>query len=170
VVAVLHGRVWSGVHVRKAHSGQLDAFDGGGHMPLALLDACGQWVDAAPAWPASGQMGWEVLRLSPPRVELIYSHADADGWLVDAARRHANAMGPLDGLILAGTGHGTLHQGLQEAVRRAAAQGVRVWRSSRVARGGVISREGDEWPAAGDLTPPQARVALMLALLSERAS
>lgn len=170
VVAVLHGRVWSGAHVRKAHSAQLDAFDGGGHMPLALLDAGGQWVDAAPAWPASGQMGWEVLQSSPPRVELIYSHADADGWLVDAALAHARTQGPLHGLVLAGTGHGTLHHGLLEAVRRAATQGVRVWRSSRVARGGVVSREGDEWPAGGELTPPQARVALMLVLLSERAN
>lgn len=170
VVAVLHGCIWSGAQVRKAHTTQLDAFDGGLHAPLAVLDADGNWTQATSTWPASGQLGWQVLKQAPPRVEIVYSHADADGWLVDAALAHAQAHGPLDGLILAGTGHGTLHQGLLDAVRRAASTGVRIWRSSRVGRGGVASREGDEWPAAGELTPAQARVALMLERLSERVS
>jgi L-asparaginase len=165
VVAVLHGRIWSGAHVRKAHSCQLDAFDGGGQAPLATLGPEGQWLSAADAWPASGHVGWQVLAQAAPRVEIMHSHADADGWLLDAALAHALQHGPLAGVVLACTGHGTLHHGLDAAVGRAAGLGVTVWRSTRVARGGVQPREGDVLPACGELTPAQARVALMLYLL-----
>lgn len=165
VVAVLHGRIWAGLHVRKAHTCALDAFDGGGHSPLARLDERGQWHEVITPWPASGKAGWQPLGAEPPRVEIIHSHTDADGWMVRAALAHARQHGPLKGLVLAGTGHGTLHQGLEAALTQAVAQGVAIWRSSRVARGGVSSREGDVFAACGELTPAQARVALMLYLL-----
>jgi L-asparaginase len=165
VLAVMHDRIWSGAHVRKAYSSSLDAFDGGGHDPLALLDEHGAWTQVGTHWPQAGGAGLAVLSNRPPRVEIVCSHADADGWLVDAALAHAAPGHALAGIVVAGTGHGTIHEGLQAALVRAAAQGVTVWRSSRVARGGVTGREGDVWPAGGDLTPAQARVALMLTLM-----
>ena len=167
VAAVLAGRTWSARDVRKAHTHAIDAFDGGGEAPMA----------AGEAWPAPLGWGWSCLSALPPRVELITSHADADGWLVDAALRHAASVGPLDGLVVAATGHGTVHEGLEAALQRAREAGVVVWRSSRVARGGVQPREGDGgceregaavWPAAGSLTAAQARVMLMLTLLRQR--
>lgn len=165
VVAVLNGRIWAGSQVRKACSTALDAFDGGGHPPLAELDEHDRWYQVVKPWPASGKGGWSVLKAQAPRVEIIHSHADADGWMVEAALAHAAKHGPLKGLVLAGTGHGTLHKGLERALAKAVTQGVAVWRSTRVARGGVAYREGDVFEAAGDLTPAQARVALMLFLL-----
>jgi L-asparaginase len=168
VLAVMHDRIWSGAHVRKAYSSALDAFDGGGHEPLALLDEHGAWTQVSANWPTQADgAGLSVLAKKPPRVEIVFSHADADGWLVDAALAHSKTSkdAPLAGLVVAGTGHGTIHEGLQAALERAVAQGVAVWRSSRVARGGVSVREGNVWPACGDLTPAQARVALMLDLL-----
>jgi L-asparaginase len=173
VLAVLHDRIWSGAHVRKAYSSALDAFDGGGHQPLALLDEHGAWTQVSAAWPTQADgAGLSVLVQEPPRVEIVFSHADADGWLVDAALAHSKTTThePLAGLVVAGTGHGTIHEGLQSALERAVAQGITVWRSSRVARGGVNVREGDVWAACGDLTPAQARIALMLHLLGVPAS
>ena len=193
VVAVMHGRVWSANDVRKSHSRALDAFDGGGALPLLTFKP----LDASPdegvaqtlagfglraeahqqdawteevwphAWPACGRLGWGYLEADPPRVEIVCSHADADGWLVRAMLAYGEAAErPLRGIVVAGTGHGTLHEGLTQALREAARQGVTVWRSSRVARGGVLAREGDEWPAVPDLTAAQARVALTLSLLA----
>ena len=160
VVAALAGRVWSARDVRKAHSHDIDAFDGGGAEPLGELAA----------WPQPRALGWHWLRsMDPPRVEVVTSHADADGWLVDAALAHARSSGQkLDGLIVACTGHGTVHEKLEAALQRAREAGAVVWRSSRVARGGVQPREGDTWLAAGSWTPAQARVCLMLELLSAR--
>jgi len=160
VTVALAGRVWSARDVRKAHSHAIDAFDGGGAEPL----------DEIAPWPQPQARGWQCLQASPmPRVEIVTSHADADGWLVDAALAHAQATGVrLDGLVVACTGHGTLHEKLAAALQRARDAGVAVWRSSRVARGGVQPRDGDTWPAAGNWTPAQARVHLLLDLLSAR--
>ncbi len=167
VVAVMHGRVWSAVDVRKAHSHALDAFDGGGASPLVVLAQDDRSEAVWPsAWPACGRFGWGYLEVNPPRVEIVCSHADADGWLVRAMLAHAQTSErPLRGIVVAGTGHGTLHEGLAQALREATQQGITVWRSSRVARGGVLAREGDEWPAVPHLTAAQARVALTLSLL-----
>ena len=160
VAVALAGRVWSARDVRKAHSHAIDAFDGGDAPPLN---------DSSP-WPAPDALGWQLLDASrAPRVEIVFSHADADGWLVDAALAHASStQTKLDGLVVACTGHGTWHRGLEAALSRARDVGVVVWRSSRVARGGVQPRPDDEWVAAGDATPAQARVRLMLQLLSGR--
>ncbi len=160
VAVALAGRIWSARDVRKAHSHAIDAFDGGGAEPLGELTP----------WPQPQAGGWQCLQATPmPRVEIVTSHADADGWLVDAALAHAQASGQkLDGLIVACTGHGTLHEKLEAALQRARDEGVSVWRSSRVARGGVQPRDGDTWPAAGHWTPAQARVRLLLELLSAR--
>ncbi len=160
VAAVLAGQTWSARDVRKAHSNAIDAFDGGGAEPL----------DDLTPWPQPQARGWHwLLPTRPPRVEIITSHADADGWLVDAALAHALSSGQkLDGLVVACTGHGTVHEKLEVALQRARDAGVTVWRSSRVARGGVQPREGDHWPAAGTWTPAQARVRLLLELLSAR--
>lgn len=167
VVAVMHGRVWSAIDVRKAHSHALDAFDGGGASPLVALAQDDRSEAVWPsAWPTCGRFGWGYLEVNPPRVEIVCSHADADGWLVRAMLAHAQTSArPLKGIVVAGTGHGTLHEGLTQALREATQQGITVWRSSRVARGGVLAREGGEWPAVPHLTAAQARVALTLSLL-----
>lgn len=172
VVALMHGRVWAGAQVRKAHSHALDAFDGGGATPLLVFEPGG--LTAAPhavspwptAWPGCGALGWACLGAAPPRVEIVHSHADADGWVVDAMLAHSlKASRPLKGIVVAGTGHGTLHMDLMRALSEAEHQGVTIWRSTRVARGGVLMREGDHWRAVPDLTAAQVRVALTLALM-----
>ena len=99
-----------------------------------------------------------------PRVTLIYSHSGADGRDVRAMM----AQDPPDGFVLAGTGNGTVHQDLEAACIDAQGQGVYVLRASRCVWGGVQSRAGDVFPHAGGLTAVQARLALMLHLLSLR--
>ena len=192
VVAVMHGRVWSAGAVRKSHTHAPDAFDGGDAPPLVTLkrepveleedvvkalsrlgfraQGAGAAEPAEESWTSvwhrCGRWGWGCLEADPPRVEIVCSHADADGWIVRAMLAQAKTTTrPLRGIVVAGTGHGTIHAGLTEALREAACQGVTVWRSSRVARGGVLPREGDEWPGVPHLTAAQARVALMLSLL-----
>lgn len=161
VAVMLAGRLWAACDLRKAHSWHIDAFDGGGALPLArtiegVLTATGR------DWPPSrGWLNASLLALTAlPRVEMVTSHADADGALVDALLASSRPAG----IVVACTGNGTLHEGLQAALERAQAQGVAIWRSTRVAQGGVGAKPQDRWPAAGSLTPAQARVALSLAL------
>ncbi len=174
VVVALHGKVWSALEVRKAHSHAIDAFDGGEAEPLALVDEAGMvhpLMDGrgAGAWPAA--QGWLADQPLPnrlPPVLLVTSHADADGSEVDAWRAAHGSKGTQGtlGVLVAGTGHGTIHQSLHAALVRAHDAGVVVWRCTRVARGGILAApdEGAAWPACGALTPGQARLALALAL------
>ena len=76
------------------------------------------------------------------------------------------AQDPPDGFVVAGTGNGTVHQNLETALMEAQAQGAQVLRASRCAWGGVQTREGDIFSHAGNLTAVQARIALILHLLS----
>ncbi len=168
VVAVMGGRVWAGTDVRKAHSWALDAFDGGGAPALATVQA-GVVSSLQASWPQP--LGWlagmsDASLVWPealPHVALLVAHADAGPQLLDLLLQDLT----LRGLVLAGTGHGTLPAAWDDALRLAHARGVVIWRSSRVAQGGVqVSRASAEspWPAAGHLTASQARLALSLAL------
>lgn len=170
VVAVMNGTVWAGRDVRKSHTSHVDAFDGGGAPPLGQIDEEGRH-SLFSAWPQP--LGWmtHALLTMPmlPDVEIVVSHADADGRLVRAILESPTMQGQaLRGLVVAGTGGGTVHEKLEQALGEAVARGVVVWRSSRVARGGVAARDGERWPAAGPFTAAQARVGLALLLALER--
>jgi L-asparaginase len=165
VVAVIHGRVWAGIEVRKAHAWHVDAFDGGDALPLATIQG-GSVLPSDRSLPQS--LGWAGSQGAPacpdhlPPVALITSHADADGALIDAWCGAVKA--PVRGLVVACTGLGTLHESIEAALLRARTASVVVWRSTRVARGGIQGSPDEVWPSTGALTPAQARLALSLAL------
>ena len=69
------------------------------------------------------------------------------------------------GLVVAATGNGTIHVGLEAALRRAQAQGVRVVRASRCASGRVLPTNNSEFAHSHGLSPVKARIALMLDLM-----
>ncbi|MEF7617350.1 asparaginase [Aquincola sp. MAHUQ-54] len=164
VLAVLAGTVHAGAEVRKTHPYRLDAFGSGDAGPLARIEA-GR-LRQFRNWPASGAA--EAARLAQkvaqaagrwPWVEILTSTTGTDGRAVDALRAAGVA-----GIVAAGTGNGALHGAMEAALREAQAAGVRVLRCTRCAEGGVIDTAG-ALPSAGTLTPQQARVALLLALL-----
>ena len=161
VVAVLAGTIHAAGDVRKVHTYRVDAFGSGDAGPLGVVQ------EGVPtlwrAWPGGTALGMGVLaRARLPRVAIVTSHADADGSVVDALRAHG-----IDGIVVAGTGNGTLHEGLHAALRRARDEGgVRVLRCSRVAAGAIVPTGRDDFDDAGALTPAQARVELLLRLLA----
>lgn len=172
VLAVCAGRILGAQEVQKVHSSRLDAFGAGEAGDLGRVQQ-GR-VERRRDWPQSRvpqEMLLEsLLALSAlPRVEIVLSHAAACGATVDAlvdpalAARHGAP--PVRGLVLAGTGGGTVHHELEAALRRAQAAGVRVLRSTRCADGFLQPRPGDEFPVAAGLSPVKARLALMLELL-----
>lgn len=159
VVAVLGGVVHGAGDVRKVHSYRIDAFDSGDAGPVARIEEGRLRVFRS--WPAGEALG--VARLAAPawpRVGIVLSHAGVDGVLVDALLQQGAR-----GIVVAGTGHGTVHRDLEAALLRAQAAGVRVMRCSRVAAGPVLGHPGDVLPAGGELSPCQARVELLLQLL-----
>ena len=159
VVAVLAGSIHGALDVRKVHTYRIDAFGSGDAGPIGVVQE-GRVTLWRP-WPSGEALGLGRLALMrPPRVAIVTSHADADGSIVDALRAHG-----IDGIVVAGTGNGTLHEGLHAALLRARDEGgVQVLRCSRVASGAVLPTGADAFASAGSLTPAQARVELLLRL------
>ncbi len=98
-----------------------------------------------------------------PRVDIIYTHCDDDGVLIEAAL-NAGAQG----IVYAGSGMGSIHSGAEQALVQAARQGAAVVRSTRVSEGRVLAAN-PKWDAAGfisggNLNPQKARILLQLAL------
>ena len=171
VLAVCAGTVHSARDVQKIHPYRLNAFDSGDAGPLAYVEE-GQvrWLrdcpvrnDPRPEFPmvALAKEEW-------PRVEIITSYAGASGATVRSLCASTVASGPtVQGIVIAGTGNGTLHQDLELALIEAQALGVRVVRSSRCAYGVVVAGAAvNTLPDSKGLQPVKARISLMLELMA----
>ncbi len=160
VLVVFGGQAYAGAEARKVHGYRVDAFTGGDAPPLAVVQD-GHWQQFRP-WPAVHAAWAAALRRNPaqwPLVDIVTSHAGAQGRSLDAL-----VQSGARGIIVAGTGNGSVHGQLLAAARRAEAQGVVVRRASRCVLGGVVGEKPDGLPSAGGLTPAQARVQLLLEL------
>ena len=94
-------------------------------------------------------------------VDIVTSHAGARAATVDAL-----VAAGARGLVFAGSGNGSVHAAMLAAARQAMLHGVRVVRASRCIAGGVVGKPAGALPSAAGLTPAQARVQLMLEILS----
>jgi L-asparaginase len=100
-----------------------------------------------------------------PRVEIVMNYAGASGAMVDWLIRDG-----VQGLVVAGTGNGTIHHDLEAALLRAQTAGVKVVRATRCAHGRVLAHSGDRIADSNGLSPVKARVTLILELLGARAA
>ena len=174
VLAVCAGMVHGAVAVQKVHPYRLDAFNSGESGAVACVEE-GR-VRLLREWPVHAQhatpdMLEKVCRARPwPRVEIVMNYAGAGAAMVDAlvAQSSAAQQGatPLQGLVVAATGNGTVHQELEAALLRAQAAGVKVVVASRCCRGRVLARSEALFPDSEGLSPVKARIALMLALMA----
>ncbi|NML14495.1 asparaginase [Azohydromonas caseinilytica] len=163
VLAVMGGSVHAADTLRKQHSYRLDTLASGDAGPLGFVEA-GRLRQLRP-WPEGDALGLAAVAAPVdawPRVDIVQSHGGGDGRVVRALL----AAG-MDGLVVAATGNGTLHEALAAALDEAAAQGVAVLVASRCAQGGVIEQPGQRFDSAGLLTPAAARIELMLRLLTK---
>jgi L-asparaginase len=167
VLAVLGGQVFAAADVRKLHGWRIDAFGAGDGGPLAWLqDGALQRFREPPQAAAHAAAACLPRDMGDwPVVELITSHAGARGETLDAL-----VAGGARGIVIAGTGNGSVHDALGRAARRAIAAGVPVVRASRCLLGGVFGSPPDALPSYHSLTPFQARIELMLDLVAARSA
>lgn len=162
VVAVIAGQIFAAADVSKRHSHRLDAFEAGDAGPIAVVEE-GR-VRRFRDWPQGpGGRGLDAIAADPaswPWVEIVTSHAGARGDAVAALVAEG-----VQGLVVAGTGNGTVHAELLTALREAAAQGVAVRLASRCGAGPVFGTAG--WPSYGTLGPYKSRIELMLELMAQ---
>ena len=165
VLAVLAGHAHGAADLRKVHTIRLEAFSSGDSGPVALIQS-GR-VKVLRPWPTGDAVGLPATPADAwPWVAVVANHAGADGREVRALVQSGVA-----GLVVAGTGNGSLSAGLEAALHAAQSAGVAVRRSSRCAFGPVIDPAdgvGSPIPSAGDRTVWQARVNLLLELAIRR--
>jgi L-asparaginase len=173
VVLVCAGQIHSAADVSKVHTYRVDAFDSGDAGPLGCVEE-GR-LRLFRSWPSACETGgWDAVALQRiqsaqalPPVVMLTSHADADGTLVRALLFRGDSVpGPLvRGIVVAGTGNGTVHHALEAALLEAQTMGVRVVRTSRCVNGPLLPHPGQLLTDARSLTPVKARIALALELL-----
>jgi L-asparaginase len=102
-----------------------------------------------------------------PWVEILTSHAGARPETIDLWLRSK-----VQGLVLAGTGMGNLHEQWLKPLFNASKQGIAIVRTSRSGAGEVLpnipEKDFEGCLAAGKFSAPKARIALQLALNAEK--
>lgn len=167
VCVVFAGQVHAACRVQKISASELDAFSSMPYPAMGRMTAQGyQGENLSPqphgTWPTLDR----VLASSVwPRVEWLSSHAGATPWLIRALMQADPRVPPLRGLVVAGTGAGTVHEAWVHALADCMSTGVEVWISTRCCAGRLHSANslmGQVVP----WTPAQARVGLMLTLIT----
>ncbi len=98
-----------------------------------------------------------------PRVDIVYSHTSADRVMIDAA-----VAAGARGIVIAGTGNGSLHDDEEAGALDAMKKGVVFVRASHTGSG-VVTDSVPRWTEegflrSGSLNPQKARLLLQLAL------
>ncbi len=162
VLVVCAGRIHGARDVQKVHPYRLDAFSSGEAGPWGFIE------QARVRWCVSGQrsllhaharQALEVPAAQWPWVAVLHSHAGSDA-------RQVNALvaSGVKGLVVAGTGNGTVHKSLLAAMAKAQVQGVTVRLVSRCLEGQIVGEAAFQ-PSLTGLNAFKARVSLMLDLL-----
>jgi L-asparaginase len=170
VVLVCAGQVHGATDVQKVHTYRLDAFDSGDGGPLAYVEA-GQ-LRVLRSWPQAQQDQTaarlaHLLRLkSWPRVDVLMHYAGSGDAMARALLAAGAGLDPVQGLVVAGTGNGTVNEALMLTLQQAMNSGLKVLRSSRCAQGRVLPGGRQDWAPATPLSPVKARIELMLELMA----
>ncbi len=168
VVAVCAGVIHGAADVQKVHTYRLDPFSSGDAGPMGYVEEGA--VRLLRNWPEphAGYVRAAIKNIANlaksagvPRVEIVMNHAGASGAIVQALQ----AQG-VQGLVVAGTGNGSLRHELEAALLKAQAAGVKVIRASRCLNGRVLPTPADQIPDSKGLSPVKARIQLILQLLA----
>ena len=165
---VAAGEIHHSQFVQKVHPTRLNAFDSG------ETGAAGRVQDDQVHWFETFSKPLPNLRFQVadlpsikqwPWVEIVMNHVNANQQHVDAL---VNAG--VQGLVIAGTGNGSVSSKMKESLVRAQVAHVQIRLSSRCNQGAVIPTSSHVFDASAALSPVKTRVALLLDILSRQQS
>lgn len=169
VFVVCAGRIHLASRVQKNHTYRLDAFTSGEAGCYGFVEeGRARFLVNTYGVPAKREntsqkvLGWPVSETNWPRVEILMNFVGASGFTVEALISQG-----IDGIIIAGTGNGTIHNLLQNALLKAQSLGIAIVVSSRCAEGRVLPVPGLQFIDSKGLTPVKARIALILKLVKQ---
>ncbi len=157
VLVVLNNEIHGPRGVQKISTSTLNAFGSPSSGPVGHVDPANVRFVASVA-PSSGRPYALPPSAQLPRVDIVYGYAQGDDFAVTAAVEKGAR-----GIVLAGMGDGNAPAAVIEALRKAAARGIVVVRSTRVGSGFVERNVENDDDALGfvaslDLNPQKARV------------
>lgn len=154
---VLNDRIASAFYVTKTNSTTLDTFRAAEQGYLGTFIGGVPKFYYEPAKPINKPF-FDVSKYeSLPKVIILYSYQDQDVALLDAAVKDG-----VKGIVIAGTGNGSVPSALKAKIAELMAKGIPVVRSTRTGSGFVTAK--DDGIGAGYYNPQKARILLTLAL------
>ena len=175
VVVVCAGTVHHAKNVQKIYSDRLDAFSSLPSEPIGRFvqgiltktsHEHGQEESDEPSiqLPSLNDL---LLPKSWPWVEIVHNYTQSTGACVNALLAYKQPSGAtLSGLVVAGTGIGTVSEELSAALQTAKQIGVLVWQSSKCAFAQAKPKRDASFYDFHGLTPVKARIALIMHLLA----
>ena len=160
-LVLMNDEIYSARDVTKTNTARLHTFRSPDLGPLGFVDGGDVSYYHSPRRRHTYASEFRLAAIEAlPRVDIIYSYTGADRALVNAIVK-AGARG----LVLAGSGAGSIHRDALAALRELQADGIPVVRSSRTGGGRILP-----WPdspedlTADNLNPQKARILMSVAL------
>lgn len=164
VMVAINDKILSARGVVKTHSLNVDAFSSPDFGDLGYIVDGKVFFYNNISKAHTKNSPFDVSKLtSLPKVDILYTYSN-DGSAIAAKALFDNGT---KGIVVAGSGAGSIHEDQKNTLKELIKQGLDVVVSSRVAAGRVAVSDADKklgFISAEDLNPQKARVLLMLAL------
>lgn len=163
VMVAFNDRIGAARYITKTNTTALDTFKSLEQGYLGGFAGESVYFSSILTKKHTTQTAFDISKIEKlPQVDILYSYQNEGRYLVDAAVE-AGAKG----LVVAGSGNGSMSSIAREGVKDAAEEGVAVIRSTRTGSGVVThspSDDKDGLVSADSLNPQKARILLMLTL------
>lgn len=165
VMVCTNDQLWPARDVMKTSTFRVETFQCPEHGSLGTIFGSEVLYRYAPQMPHTLHSEFDVTGMtSLPRVEIIYTHVSCDDFLFRTAMNSG-----CDGIVLAGTGNGSLPIPLREACRTRPENSPAIVRASRVPGGyvgpsGVVPDDIHRTIPSCGFSPQKSRILLQLAL------
>lgn len=166
VLVVLNNEINSAREATKGDTYRLNSFHSYYHGYLGLVDTdeTVQFYRKPTRLHTFNSSFSELSIKTLPKVEIVYSYAGADNFLIDSIIESGNYAG----IVVAGIGAGLFTPEQIDSLQKAIDKGLFVGRSSRGGSGRVVDikpYKSYSFINTDDLSPQKARILLMLSLL-----
>jgi L-asparaginase len=163
---VAAGEIHHSRYVQKVHPTRLNAFDSG------EIGLAGRVHNDQVEWLESFCLPHTRFKLSVsqlpsadqwPWVDIVMNHVSASALHVDAL-----VQAGVKGLVVAGTGNGSMNSKLKASLLNAQESKVEIRLATRCQQGSVVPTENHFFDASGSLSAVKTRVALLLDIMSQQ--
>lgn len=163
VMIMLNDRIGAARYISKTNTTAVDTFRSNEQGYLGAIVGENIHFYNESTRKHTSQTVFDISNLTElPQVDILYEYQNNGRYLYDAA-----VAAGAKGIVVAGSGNGSLSSASSEGATDAGKKGVIIARSSRVGGGTVSGRNADlakNFVTADSLNPQKARILLMLAL------